>query len=157
MMRVIQSEKVDGWVSLAIVASRFNEAVTQVLVAGALERCDELGLSSEQITLVWVPGAIEIPLTIQRLLTRGCFDAAIALGAVIQGETKHFDVVCHQVSHGCLQVSLECHKPVIFGVLTTDNVAQAFARVGGGEGHKGRDAVDAAIRMISILEQIDNT
>lgn len=142
---------------LAIVVSRFNEEVTAKLYEGAMERIQELGFSEEQILSVWVPGAVEIPLIAQRLASQQPrrYDAIICLGAVIRGETDHYEYVCQQVSQGCLRVALEFDIPVIFGVLTTDDEEQAFERAGGAYGHKGREAVDAAVEMLSVLEQLD--
>jgi 6,7-dimethyl-8-ribityllumazine synthase len=138
---------------IGIVTARFNHEITERLEVGAYERLIELGVKAEQIQRVRVPGAVEIPLAVSRLLERGC-DAVIALGAVIQGDTKHFDYVCQAVERGCTQVMLETKKPVIFGVLTTDNERQAEERVGGSHGHKGRDAAEAAVEMIDLMETL---
>lgn len=153
-MQILKVQKIPGCFNIGVVVSRFNEEVTQKLLDGANQRLEELGFDSEQITVVWVPGAIEIPLTAQRLARSGQFEAIICLGAVILGETKHFDYVCQQVSYGCQQVALTQDIPVIFGVLTTDTEEQAFARAGGEQGHVGRSAVDTAFQMISTLRQI---
>lgn len=140
--------------SIAIVVSRFNEEITQKLYEGAIARLEESGLGSTRVTTVWVPGAIEIPLTAQRLARTGKFAAIICLGAVIQGDTKHFDYVCQQASYGCQRVSLTEDLPVIFGVLTTNTEEQAYDRAGGKQGHIGKSAVDTALHMISTLHQI---
>lgn len=141
---------------IAIVVSRFNQNVTELLLQGALERLKECGLSQENgtVEIARVPGAVEIPLIAQRFARRGDCDAVICLGAVIRGETGHYEYVCQQVSYGCQRVALDCDIPVIFGVLTTENEAQAFARVGGVYGHKGREAVDAALTMIEQMRHI---
>src|SRR5262249_4934638 len=102
---------------------------------------------------VWVPGAIEIPIMVQRLAKTTRYEAIIALGAVIRGETTHYDYVCQQVSYGCQRLALDYNLPVIFGVLTTDTEEQALDRVGGQHGHKGRDAVDTAIEMVKVLRK----
>lgn len=138
---------------IGIVTARFNTEITEKLESGAFERLLELGLTESQIIRVRVPGAVEIPLAALTLIEREC-DAVIALGAVIQGDTKHFDYVCNSVERGCGQVSLQTKKPVIFGVLTTDNEKQAEERVGGSHGHKGRDAADCAVEMINLLEMM---
>ncbi|AHE66994.1 6,7-dimethyl-8-ribityllumazine synthase [Legionella oakridgensis ATCC 33761 = DSM 21215] len=104
--------------------------------------------------MVEVPGAVEIPLVAQQLAKHKQGKVIIALGAVIRGETTHYDYVCQQVSHGCQQVALQQNIPVIFGVLTTENEAQAWDRLGGNHGHKGMDAADAAITMYSVLQQL---
>ncbi len=153
-MRNITAQEIKNQFTVALVISRFNEPVTEALYAGAVERLTELGFTEHQVTTLWVPGAVEIPLAAQRLARTRAYEAIICLGAVVYGETKHFDYVCQQVSNGCQQVALAEDIPVIFGVLTTDNQEQALARVGGHKGHKGRDAVDAAIEMVSVLRQI---
>lgn len=137
---------------IAIVVSRFNTEVTEKLLAGAVTRLDELGITAANVCLV--PGAVEIPLIAQQLAKSQRYDAVIALGAVIRGETTHYDYVCQQVSYGCQKVALEQQLPVIFGVLTTENDEQALERVGGSHGHKGRDAADAAIEMIQLLRTL---
>lgn len=140
---------------IAIVVSQFNQEITQALLKGALDRLNYYGFDSEDITVVEVPGAIEIPLIAQKLADKNQHAAIIALGAVIRGETTHYDYVCQQVSHGCQQVALDCEIPVVFGVLTTENDAQAWDRLGGIHGHKGMDSVDSALSMVSILQQLD--
>jgi 6,7-dimethyl-8-ribityllumazine synthase len=138
---------------IGIVTARFNSEITEPLETGAFERLIELGLKPEQIIRARVPGAVEIPLTASLLLDREC-DAIIALGAVIQGETKHFDYVCNAVERGCSEVMLRSKKPVIFGVLTTNDEAQAHARIGGKHGHKGRDCAEVAVEMLNLAEMI---
>jgi 6,7-dimethyl-8-ribityllumazine synthase len=139
---------------IAIVVSRFNEQVTERLLEGALQRLKELEFDEGQITIVEVPGAIEIPLILQKLSEFHQFDALVALGAVIRGETTHYDYVCSQVSEGCQQISLQYKIPVVFGVLTTENEEQALDRCGGKHGHKGKDAVDTACEMVALLRAI---
>lgn len=153
-MTTITAHSLKQTCNLAIVTSRFNEEITERLYNGALARLQELHFSEEQITAVWVPGAVEIPLAAQRLARTNIYSAIICLGAVIRGETSHYDYVCQQVSFGCQKVALQEDIPVIFGVLTTENEEQALARTGGHHGHKGCEAVDAAISMISVLRQI---
>ncbi|MGE0527456.1 MAG: 6,7-dimethyl-8-ribityllumazine synthase [Bdellovibrionales bacterium] len=138
---------------IGIVTSRFNQEITEKLEAGAYERLLELGVKPEQVLRVRVPGAVEIPVAALRLIEREC-DAVIALGAVIRGETSYYDFVCNSVERGCSEVALRTKKPVIFGVLTTDNDEQAEARVGGAHGHKGRDAAEVAVEMINLMEMI---
>lgn len=139
---------------IAIVASRFNEAVTEKLLEGALARLEEMRFVQSQITVIRVPGAVEIPVTAQKLARSNRYGAILCLGAVIRGETTHYDSVCRQVSDGCARVALDFSLPVIFGVLTTENEAQAHDRAGGSHGHKGRDSVDTAIEMVRVLGQI---
>lgn len=138
---------------IGIVTARFNHEITERLEAGAYERLIELGFGIEQILRTRVPGAVEVPLVALALLEREC-DAVIALGAVIRGETAHFDYVCRSVERGCMDVMLRMKKPVIFGVLTTDNDEQAEARVGGSHGHKGREAADTAVEMLNLMDMI---
>ena len=152
--RFIHGEDLQHSFRVAIVTSRFNEEITKPLLAGALQRLQELGVPEEQVTVAWVPGAVEIPLLAQQFAANSEIDVIIALGAVIRGDTGHYDFVCQQVSEGCLRVGLDYQKPVIFGILTTENVAQAKERAGGKKGHKGREAVDAAYEMVSMLEQV---
>lgn len=156
-MPTIQGQSVQGSKKpypIAIVISRFNEEVTTRLHQGAIRRLQELGFSDEWVTSTWVPGAVEIPLVAQHLARTEIYEAIICLGAVIRGETGHYDYVCDQVSAGCQRVALENDLPVIFGILTTDNEAQALARAGGNHSDKGRESVDAAIEMVAILRQI---
>jgi 6,7-dimethyl-8-ribityllumazine synthase len=139
---------------VALIISRFNEEVTQALFQGAKDRWEQLGFPLELITAVHVPGAIEIPVTGMHMAKSGRFSAIIALGAVIRGETTHYDYVCQQVSEGCQAIALTTGIPTIFGVLTTENEQQAFDRLGGAHGHKGHDAIDAACEMVAIIKQI---
>ena len=142
---------------IAIIVSLFNRKVTQALQDGALEALKKAGFMPEHITLVEVPGAVEIPLVAKELAKKNKFSASLALGAVIRGETTHYDYVCEQVSRGCQEVMLAFDVPVVFGVLTTENEAQAWDRLGGAHGHKGFDAVDAALAMVQVLEAIRHT
>lgn len=141
--------------SIAIVVSSFNQEITEQLLNGAVECLVELSVSTDRINIVRVPGAVEIPITAQRLAETERYEAIICLGAVIYGETEHFTYVCQQVSQGCQSVALSKNLPVIFGVLTTHNKEQAWDRVGGNKGHMGRESAQAAIAMISVLRQID--
>lgn len=139
---------------IAIVVSTFNEPVTNALKDGALQRLKEYGFKSDDITLVEVPGAVEIPFVAQLVAKSGQAKVIIALGAVVRGETTHYDYVCDQVSQGCQRVMLDYGLPVIFGVLTTENDEQAWDRLGGKHGHKGKDAVDTALAMYSVKLQL---
>lgn len=153
-MKILQAQPIKNFFNIGIVVSRFNSDITDQLLEGALAQLFHLGFHPDQITIAKVPGAIEIPLTAQRLAATDVFEAIICLGAVIYGETRHFDYVCQQVSEGCLKVALEKDIPVIFGVLTTDNKEQALDRVGGKKGHMGREAANAAFELVSVLQQI---
>jgi 6,7-dimethyl-8-ribityllumazine synthase len=136
---------------IAIIRSQFNDEITSQLLKGAYQTLLDKGISEKNVTVLDVPGAVEIPLIAKKLAQKNTFDAIIALGAVIRGETSHYDYVCEMVSRGCMDVSLAHCVPVIFGVLTTENEAQAFDRIGGRHGHKGEDAANAALAMIKIM------
>ncbi len=154
MIHTINHHTTNHVFPIAIVVSRFNEEITTKLLEGALSRLKERGFLESQILVVWVPGAVEIPITAQTLAETGRYQAIITLGAVVRGETTHYDYVCNIVADGCREVMMATRTPVIFGVLTTENEAQAFDRLGGAHGHKGRDAADTAIEMASVLNQI---
>lgn len=138
----------------AIVVADFNESITQPLLSDALMRLLDAGMDARQYEVFHVPGAIEIPYVVQQLARRKSYHAIITLGAVIRGETGHYDWVCSQVSDGCMRVILDYNVPVIFGVLTADNLAQAQARVDGTKCFKGREAVDAALQMVRLTHMI---
>ena len=139
---------------IAIIVSQFNQDITHELQQGAITRLIACGFSAQDIMVVEVPGAVEIPLIAKQLAKKNHYGAIIALGAVIRGETSHYDYVCQQVSEGCQRVALEFDVPVVFGVLTTENEAQAWDRLGGHHGHKGVDAADCALAMVAILKQL---
>lgn len=139
---------------IAIIVSAFNQLITTALKDGALARLGELGFAASDITVIEVPGAVEIPFVANLLAKKSKVQAIITLGAVIRGETSHYDYVCEQASQGCQRVMLDHDIPVIFGVLTTENEAQAWDRIGGNHGHKGREAVDCAVMMQDIKKQI---
>ena len=136
---------------IGIVASRFNETISKRLVDGALDCLTRHGVSGDDVTLVWVPGAFEIPLAAQRLASSGEIDAVVCLGAVIRGETAHFDYVAGHASHGLGRVSLDTGIPVTNGVLTTETSEQAADRAGGKMGNKGFEAALAALEMASLM------
>lgn len=136
----------------AIAASRFNATIVEQLVAGALDVLRRHGVAEDAITVVRVPGAWELPLVCQKLAAK--HDAVIALGAVIRGETPHFDYVAGECAKGIAKVGLDSGKPVIFGLLTTDTTDQAAARAGGKAGNKGAEAAAVAVEMLSLLAQI---
>lgn len=137
---------------IGIIVSRFNSDITGKLLEGALAQLHELKVKQEDITVIKVPGAVEIPIAAQRLAMTNQFSAIICLGAVIRGETDHYRYVCLQVTQGCQTVALKWNIPVIYGVLTTKNRQQAEARVGGGHSHMGRESAMTAVEMIRLLE-----
>ena len=138
---------------VAVITSKFNEEVTGKLKEGCLTRLKELDFSDDAIEAFDVPGAYEIPLA-AKWAFQANFDAVIALGAVIRGETTHYESVCESVERGCTQLQLDFAKPVVFGVLTTENEEQAYDRLGGSHGHKGRDAADVLNEMLNIKKLI---
>ena len=140
---------------IGIVAGRFNEFITSKLVGGALDVLKRNDVSEENIDIAWVPGAFEIPLITKKLAKTGKYDAIIALGAVIKGSTPHFDYVCAEVSKGVAQISLQTDLPVIFGVLTTNNIEEAIERAGTKAGNKGSDAAVSASEMINLIKEIE--
>ena len=139
----------------AIVASRFNESVVQRLVDGALDALTRHGAAFEDVDVVWVPGAWELPVAARTLAASGRYDALVAIGAVIRGETPHFDFVAGEASRGLAKVSEDFDLPLGFGLLTTDDMAQAEARAGGAHGNKGWDAAVAALEMADLFARLD--
>ena len=140
---------------IAIVAARFNEFIVSKLVGGAEDALLRHGVLTDDIDLAWVPGAFEIPLIAKKMAESGKYDAVICLGAVIRGATGHYEYVCAEVSKGIATVGLETGVPVLFGVLTTDNLEQAIERAGTKSGNKGYDAACSAIEMVNLLRNIE--
>jgi 6,7-dimethyl-8-ribityllumazine synthase len=138
----------------AVVASRFNETVTQRLVDGALDALVRHGAAADDVDVVWVPGAWELPPAVRRLLATERYDAIVALGAVIRGDTPHFDYVAGEASRGLANASRDFETPIGFGLLTCDTMAQAEARAGGEHGNKGWDAALAALEMADLFDQL---
>ena len=138
----------------AVVASRFNLPISEKLLSGALEAFEKNRIARDKITVLRVPGAFELPLTAKRLAKTGKYDAIVCLGAVIRGDTDHYQFVAQEAAHGIARVSYEFDIPVIFGVLTTENERQAEARAGGKVGNKGRDAAVAAMEMAILLKKV---
>jgi 6,7-dimethyl-8-ribityllumazine synthase len=138
----------------AVAASRFNEPVVRELVNGATACLRKHGVSDDDVDVVWTPGAFELPLVAKRLASSGRFDAVICLGAVIRGETPHFEYVAAEAARGIQQVSLDAGIPVLFGVLTAEDLEQALARAGGKHGNKGWDAAMAAMEMADLLDRL---
>lgn len=138
-----------------IVASRFNEIIVNKLLAGAVDGLVRHGVEESNITAAWVPGAFEIPVAASRMAQSGKFDAVICVGAVIRGDTSHYDYVCSEVSKGIASVSLTSGVPVMFGVLTTENIEQAIERAGTKAGNKGYDCAVGAIEMVNLIREIE--
>ena len=141
-------------VRIAVVAARFNHDITDALLEGALRVLHAHDIADDDLHVMRVPGAFELPLAAKRLAQSGRFDVVITLGAVVRGGTPHFDYVCTECARGVMQVGIEESLPVIFGVLTTDDMAQALDRVGGAHGHKGEEAALAALETLSALKAV---
>lgn len=139
---------------VGIVVARFNEFITNKLLGGAVDGLTRHGVADENITTAWVPGAFEIPLIAGKMAQSGKYDAVICLGAVIRGATSHYDYVCNEVSKGVAQVGLQAGIPVLFGVVTTENIEQAIERAGTKAGNKGYDCALSAIEMANLIQQI---
>ena len=139
---------------VAIVASRFNEIIVSKLLGGAVDGLVRHGVEEDNITAAWVPGAFEIPLAASKMANSGQYDAVICVGAVIRGDTSHYDYVCSEVSKGIAQVGLSSGIPVLFGVITTENIEQAIARAGSKAGNKGYDCALSAIEMVNLMRQM---
>ena len=153
-MRVIEGNIVAKDVRIGIVVARFNEFITAKLLGGAIDGLKRHDVNEDNIDVAWVPGAFEIPLIAQKMAVSGKYDAVLCLGAVIRGGTSHYDYVCSEVSKGVAQVSLQSGVPVMFGILTTDNIEQAIERAGSKAGNKGFDCATGAIEMINLLRQM---
>ena len=152
-MRVFVGKLVAENVRIGIVAARFNEFIVNKLVGGCEDGLVRHGVKTENIELAWVPGAFEIPLIAKKMADSGRYDAVIALGAVIRGSTSHYDLVCAEASKGIAQTSLASGVPVMFGIVTTDNIEQAIERAGSKAGNKGYDCALGAIEMINLIRQ----
>jgi len=139
---------------IGVVVARFNQAVTDALLAGAMEGLTKHGVADDSIDVVIVPGAFELPISAQRLAATGRYDGLVCLGAVVRGETPHFDYVAGESARGLGEVARRYDLPVSFGVLTTDDMPQALARAGGGHGNKGYDAAVTTLEMIHVLRAI---
>lgn len=136
---------------VGIVAARFNEIIVNKLLGGAIDGLVRHGVEDKNITAAWVPGAFEIPTIAKKMAESKKYDAIIALGTVIRGQTSHYDYVCNEVSKGVAQISLETGIPVLFGIVTTENIEQAIARAGSKAGNKGYDCALSAIEMVNLI------
>ena len=154
-MTVFEVKVVSECMNVGTVAARFNEFIVSKLVAGAQDALVRHDVKEEDIDLAWVPGAFEIPLIASKMAKSGKYDAVIALGAVIRGSTTHYDYVCSEVSKGIANVSLNSDIPVMFGVITTENIEQAIERAGTKAGNKGYDCALGAIEMVNLIRNIE--
>ncbi|MDO9523150.1 MAG: 6,7-dimethyl-8-ribityllumazine synthase [Methanocorpusculum sp.] len=153
-MKVYEGNLVSKNIKVGIVAARFNEFIVSKLVGGALDGLKRHDVLENDIEIAWVPGAFEIPLIAAKMAESKKYDAVICLGAVIRGSTSHYDYVCNEVTKGIATVSLKSGIPVMFGVLTTDNLEQAIERAGSKVGNKGYDAAVGAIEMVNVIREI---
>ena len=153
-MKKIEGMIVANGAKIGIVAARFNEFIVSKLVSGAEDALLRHSVNPDDISVAWVPGAFEIPVVAKKMAMSGKYDAVICLGAVIRGATSHYDYVCNEVSKGIASVSLESGIPVMFGVVTTENIEQAIERAGTKAGNKGYDCALSAIEMINLMKQI---
>ncbi len=154
-MKTFEGKVVANGIKVGIVASRFNEFITSRLVGGAMDGLLRHNVREEDIHVAWVPGAFEIPLIASKMAKSGKYDAVICVGAVIRGSTSHYDYVCSEVSKGIASVSLNSDIPVMFGVLTTENIEQAIERAGTKAGNKGYDCALGAIEMVNLIREIE--
>lgn len=151
-MKVLEGKLVAEGIKVGIVAARFNEFIVSKLVSGALDGLKRHGVSEEDISIAWVPGAFEIPLVAKKMAESPKYDVVICLGAVIKGSTPHFDYVCAEASKGVATVSLNSEKPVAFGILTTNSIEEAIERAGTKAGNKGYDVAVTAIEMANLMK-----
>lgn len=153
-MKTIEGQLTTNGEKFCIVISRFNEFIGSKLLSGAIDELRRHGVSEDNIDVIWVPGAFEIPIIAKKAAKSGKYNAIITLGAVIKGSTSHYDYVCAEVSKGVASVSLETCVPIIFGVLTTENIEQAIERAGTKAGNKGSDAAKSAIEMANLVKLV---
>lgn len=153
-MKVFEGKLVAKDIKIGIVAARFNEFIVSKLLSGAIDGLTRHDVEDENIEVAWVPGAFEIPLIAARMAKSGKYDAVICLGAVIRGTTTHYDYVCSEVSKGVAHASLETGIPVMFGVITTENIEQAIERAGTKAGNKGYDCALGAIEMVNLMKNL---
>ena len=155
-MKTYEGKLVSRDIKIGIIAARFNEFITSKLLGGAVDALVRHEVKEDNIDIAWVPGAYEIPLIASKMAKSKKYDAIICLGAVIRGSTTHYDYVCSEVSKGIAHVSLNGDIPVMFGVLTTENIEQAIERAGTKAGNKGFDCAVGAIEMINLIREMDN-
>ena len=153
-MKTFEGRLVAEGLKVGIIVARFNEFIGSKLLSGAIDGLVRHGMNEEDIEVAWVPGAFEIPLTAQKMAQSGKYDAVICVGAVIRGDTSHYDLVCSEAAKGIAQVGLASGVPVLFGVITTENIEQAIARAGSKAGNKGYDCALSAIEMVNLMKQL---
>ncbi len=154
-MNVFEGKLVSKEIKVGIIAARFNEFITSKLLSGALDGLKRHDVGESSVDVAWVPGAFEIPLIASKMAKSRKYDAIICLGAVIRGSTTHYDYVCSEVSKGIAQVSLNADIPVMFGVITTENIEQAIERAGSKAGNKGYECAVGAIEMVNLIREME--
>ena len=154
-MNIFEGKLIPENVRIGIIVARFNEFITSKLLGGALDTLKRHNVPEDSIDVAWVPGAFEIPLIAKKMAESGKYDAVICLGAIIRGSTSHYDLVCNEAAKGIAQVSLSSGVPVMFGVITTENIEQAIERAGSKAGNKGSECAEGAIEMINLVRNIE--
>ena len=154
MVQVKEGKLIGSGIKVGIVVARFNEFICSRLLGGAYDALKRHGVADDDITTAWVPGSFEIPLIAQKMAESGKYDAVICLGAVIRGATSHYDLVCNEAAKGIAQASLKTGVPVLFGVITTENIEQAIERAGTKAGNKGFDVATGAIEMVNLIKEL---
>ena len=154
MVQVKEGKLIGSGIKVGIVVARFNEFICSRLLGGAYDALKRHGVSDDDITTAWVPGSFEIPLIAQKMAESGKYDAVICLGAVIRGAPSHYDLVCNEAAKGIAQASLKTGVPVLFGVITTENIEQAIERAGTKAGNKGFDVATSAIEMVNLIKEL---
>ena len=155
-MKILEGKLInESNIRVAIVVARFNEFITSKLLGGAVDTLKRHGVNDDDISVAWVPGAFEIPLIAGKLADSGKYDAVIALGSVIRGSTSHYDLVCNEAAKGIAQAEMKSGIPVLFGVITTENIEQAIERAGSKAGNKGSECAESAIEMVNLIREIE--
>lgn len=154
MVQVKEGKLIGSGIKVGIVVARFNEFICSRLLGGAYDALKRHGVADDDITTAWVPGSFEIPFIAQKMAESGKYDAVICLGAVIRGATSHYDLVCNEAAKGIAQASLKTGVPVLFGVITTENIEQAIERAGTKAGNKGFDVATSAIEMVNLIKEL---
>ena len=154
-MNIFEGKLIPENVRIGIIVARFDEFITSKLLGGALDTLKRHNVPEDSIDVAWVPGAFEIPLIAKKMAESGKYDAVICLGAIIRGSTSHYDLVCNEAAKGIAQVSLSSGVPVMFGVITTENIEQAIERAGSKAGNKGSECAEGAIEMINLVRNIE--
>lgn len=154
MANIYEGKLVSDKIKVGIICSRFNEFITSKLLSGAIDSLERHNVATDDIDVAWVPGAFETPLIAKKMAESGKYDAVICLGAVIRGATSHYDLVCNEAAKGIAQASMSTGIPVLFGIITTNNIEQAIERAGSKAGNKGSECAESAIEMVNLIKAI---